>query len=41
LEEKMKKEIKIEVTFTEGYEERFTKACLEVIRKKRGEGENR
>lgn len=30
----MKKEIKIKVTFTEGYQERYTKACLEVIRKR-------
>ena len=28
------KEIKVKVTFTEGYEERFTKACLEVLLKR-------
>lgn len=30
----MKKEIKVEVTFTPGYEQRFTNACLEAIRKR-------
>lgn len=25
-------EIKVEVEFTEGFEERFTRACLDVIR---------
>lgn len=27
----MQKEIKVEVTFTEGYQKRFTEACLEVL----------
>jgi len=26
-----KKEIKVEVKFTPGYEKRFTKACIEVL----------
>ncbi len=29
-----KREIKIQVTYTDGYKERFTKACIEVARKK-------
>ena len=32
-----KSEIKVEVTFTPGYEQRFTAACLEVIKKKEKE----
>ena len=28
------KEIKVQVTFIDGYEKRFTEACLEVIRKR-------
>lgn len=27
----MKKEIKVEITFSAGYEERFTRACLEAL----------
>jgi len=30
----MKKEIKVKVQFSEGYRERFTKACLETLRKR-------
>lgn len=30
----MKKEIKVRVTFTEGYQKRFTEACLEVLRRR-------
>lgn len=30
----MNKEIKVKVTFTPGYEQRFTAACLEVIKKR-------
>ena len=29
-----RKEIKVAVTFTEGYQQRYTKACLDVIRKR-------
>lgn len=29
-----KREIKIKVTYTEGYKERFTKACIEVAKKR-------
>ncbi len=29
-----KREIKIKVTYTDGYKERFTKACIEVARKR-------
>ena len=32
---KKKKEIKVEVKFTPGYEKRFTKACLEVLEKRK------
>lgn len=28
------KEIKVVVTYTQGYEKRFTEACLEVLRKR-------
>ena len=28
------KDIKVEVTFTEGYEDRFTKACMETLEKR-------
>lgn len=31
----MKKEIKVKVKYTDGYKERFTKACVEVARKRR------
>lgn len=31
----MQKEIKVEVKFTEGYQKRFTEACLQVIEKRR------
>ena len=31
------KDIKVSVTFTEGYEDRFTEACLEVIKKRESE----
>lgn len=30
----MKQEIKVKVTFSEGYEKRFTKACLEVLKRR-------
>lgn len=30
----MEKEIKVNITFTPGYEQRFTAACLEVISKR-------
>ena len=30
----MKKEINVKVIFTEGYEKRYTQACLEVLRKR-------
>ena len=30
----MKKEIKVKVTFTEGYQKRFTEACLEVLKRR-------
>ena len=30
----LKKEIKVRVTFTEGYQKRFTEACLEVLRRR-------
>lgn len=30
----MKKEVKVKITFTEGYEERFTKACIEVAQRR-------
>ncbi len=33
-----KREIKVKITYTEGYKERFTKACIEVA-KKRGKHE--
>ncbi len=29
-----KKEIKVQVQFTEGYEKRFTEACLEQLRRR-------
>lgn len=29
-----KEEIKVEVTYTDGYEKRFTEACLKYIRKR-------
>lgn len=29
------KDIKVEVTFTEGYQKRFTEACLQVIEKRK------
>lgn len=32
---KKKEEIKIEVRYTEGYEKRFTEACLKQLRKRR------
>ena len=31
----VKKEIKVKVTYTDGYKERFTKACIELARKRR------
>ena len=31
---KMKKEIKVQVTYSEGYQKRFTEACLNVIKKR-------
>lgn len=34
----MNKEIKVKVTFTPGYEKRFTSACLEVIKKRERKG---
>lgn len=30
----MKKQIKVKVTLTDGYSERFTKACIKVAKKK-------
>lgn len=30
----MKKEIKVQVTYSEGYQKRFTEACLKVIKKR-------
>lgn len=30
----MKKEIKVKVTYSEGYQKRFTQACLNVIKKR-------
>ena len=33
-EEEMKKEIKVQVTYSEGYKKRFTEACLNVIKKR-------
>ena len=32
-----KPEIKVEVTFTPGYEQRFTVACLEIIKRREKE----
>ena len=31
-----KREIKVKITYTEGYKERFTKACIEVAKKRVG-----
>lgn len=33
------KEIKVVVEFTEGYEKRFTEACLEVLKKREARDE--
>lgn len=33
--EEMKKDIKVEVKYTEGYQTRFTEACLQVIEKRK------
>lgn len=33
----MKKEIKVEITFSAGYEERFTEACLKVLEHRKTE----
>lgn len=30
----MKKDIKVKVVLSEGYEERFTKACIKVVKKR-------
>lgn len=30
----MKKEIKVKITYTEGYKERFTAACIKVAKKR-------
>lgn len=30
----MKKEIKVQVTFSDGYQKRYTQACLNVIKKR-------
>lgn len=30
----MKQDIKVKITLSEGYEERFTKACIKVARKR-------
>lgn len=30
----MKKEVKVVVTLTDGYEERFTKACIQVAKRR-------
>ncbi len=35
----MRKEIKVKITLTEGYRERFTKACIRVARKREGSGQ--
>lgn len=35
-----RKEIKVEVTYTEGYEKRFTEACLKQISKRSEETPN-
>lgn len=35
----MKKEIKVKVEFSEGYERRFTEACLDVLRKRKANEE--
>lgn len=35
----MKKEIKVKLTFTEGYQERFTKACIRVAKKREESGQ--
>lgn len=37
----MKKEIKVQLTLSEGYQERFTKACIRVAKKREEEKENR
>lgn len=31
----MQKDIEVKVTFTEGYQRRFTEACLQVLQKRR------
>lgn len=30
----MRREVKVKITLSEGYEERFTKACIQVARKR-------
>lgn len=30
----MKKDVKVKVTYTEGYQKRYTQACLEVLKKR-------
>lgn len=35
----MKKEIKVKLTLTEGYQERFTKACIRVAKKREENGQ--
>lgn len=30
----MKKEIKVKITYTEGWQERFTKACIDTAKKR-------
>lgn len=34
-------EIKVRVEFTEGYERRFTKACLDILARREKEKENK
>lgn len=35
------KEIKVEVQFTEGYQERFTRACVEQLKKREAADEHK
>lgn len=34
MKEKREREIKVKVTYTDGYRQRFTKACLDTLRKR-------
>ena len=38
---KKRKEVKVAVTFTDGYQQRYTQACLDVIRKRELRKENK